>query len=56
MRILLFDPMQLNQDDDEHDEVEDEDDTEIGHNGNVEGNVVFQPAAAKTKKDEEPLG
>lgn len=43
--VLPLDPTQLDQHHDEHDEVEKENDTEIGHHSYVEGNVIFQPAA-----------
>ena len=52
MRVLLFDPAHLDQHYDEHDEVEKENDTEIGDHSHVEGNVISQPAAVEKDKDE----
>lgn len=45
VRVLPLYPTQLDQHHDEHDQVEEENDTEIGHHCHVEGNVIFQPAA-----------
>lgn len=50
VRVLPLDPTQLDQHHDEHDQVEEKNDTEIGHHSHVEGNVVFYPAAEKEAK------
>lgn len=51
VRVLSLYPTQLHQHHNEHDEVEQKDDTEIGHHCHIEGNVVFQPAAVGEDKD-----
>lgn len=45
VRILPLHTTQLDQHHNEHDTVEEKDDAEIGNNGDIEGNVIFQPAA-----------
>lgn len=45
VRVLLPYPTQLHQHHNEHDEVEQKDDAEVGHHRHVEGDVVSQPAA-----------
>ena len=51
VRVLPLYPTQLDQHHDEHDEVEEENDAEVGHHCHIERDVVFQPAAAGEDKD-----
>lgn len=43
--VLLFDPGQLHQDDDEAQQAQTEDQEEVGHHAHIEGDVVTQPTA-----------
>lgn len=49
--VLLSYPAQLHQHHDEHDEVKQKDDAEVGHHRHVEGNVVPQPAAVAGQEE-----
>lgn len=51
VRVLPLYPTQLDQHHNEHDEVEEKNDAEIGHHSHIEGNVVFQPAASGEDKN-----
>lgn len=51
VRVLPLYPIQLDQHHSKHDEVEQKNDTEIGHHCHIEGNVIFQPAAVGEDKD-----
>lgn len=51
LRVLPLYPTQLDQHHNKHDEVEQKNDTEIGHHCHVESNVVFQPAAVGDDRD-----
>lgn len=51
VRVLPLYPTQLDQHHNEHYEVEEKNDTEIGHHSHIEGNVIFQPAAVGEDKD-----
>lgn len=55
VRVLPLHPTQLHQHHNEHDEVEQKDDTEIGHHCHIKGDVVFQPAAVEEDKDGKKL-
>lgn len=54
VRVLLSYPAQLHQHHDEHDEVEQKDDAEVGNHRDVEGNVVSQPAAVEGEEEFKP--
>lgn len=51
VRVLPLYATQLDQHHDEHDEVEDKNDAEVGHHCHIEGDVIFQPAAVGKDKD-----
>lgn len=51
VRVLPLYPTQLHQHHSEHDDVEQKNDTEVGHHSHVEGNVIFQPAAVGQDKN-----
>ncbi len=55
VRVLPLYPTQLDQNHNEHDEVEEKNDTEIGHHCHVESNVIFQPAAVGEDGDRREL-
>lgn len=44
VRVLLLNAAQLDHHHDKHGEVQQEDETEVRHHSNVEGNVIFYPA------------
>lgn len=54
VRVLISYPAQLHQHHDEHDEVEQKDDAEVGHHRDIEGNVVSQPAAVEGEDECKP--
>lgn len=51
VRVLFSYPAQLHQHHNEHDEVEQKDDAEVGHHRDVEGNVVSQPATVEGEEE-----
>lgn len=55
LRVLPLHPTQLYQHHNEHDEVEQKDNTEIGHHCHIKGDVIFQPAAVEEDKDGKKL-